>query len=67
MYGLDKGAKADQLADLLTDQDGHNHIAPEQLASQFDIPRDDAATLLSWIEVGVRFKEQALDSQAKLG
>lgn len=36
-------------------------VSAEDVAQRFGIPRDDAATLLAWINIGVRFKEENLD------
>lgn len=65
-YGLSKGEKADQLANLLTNTSENEHISPEAVAAQFDMPRHDASTLLSWVDVGLRFKEEALDANRNL-
>ena len=64
MHGLNKGKKADQLADLLTDT-SNDQVSPDTVAARFNIPRHDASTLLSWIDIGLRFKEQALDAANK--
>ena len=63
--GLDKGEKAGLLADFLTDQSQNAHITPEKLAEQFGIDRGDAATLLAWVNVALRFKEENLDRGEK--
>eukprot|EP00043_Microstomoeca_roanoka_P029494 m.22079 g.22079 ORF g.22079 m.22079 type:complete len:151 (-) comp9235_c0_seq1:28-480(-) len=63
-YGLDKGKKADLLADFLTNKSENESISPEQLAERFSIPKDDASTLLSWVNVALRFKEENLDGNA---
>ncbi|EGD77512.1 hypothetical protein PTSG_08610 [Salpingoeca rosetta] len=60
-YGLDKGDKADLLADFLTDSSQNKSISPDALAEKFDIPRGDASTLLAWVDVALRFKEANLD------
>eukprot|EP00730_Choanoeca_flexa_P015540 TRINITY_DN715_c0_g1_i1.p1 TRINITY_DN715_c0_g1~~TRINITY_DN715_c0_g1_i1.p1 ORF type:complete len:178 (+),score=29.26 TRINITY_DN715_c0_g1_i1:35-535(+) len=67
-YGLNKGDRADQLADLLTNAVEEVSIPAQKVADQFELPLADASTLLAWIDVGLRFKEQALDaSKAAFG
>lgn len=63
-HGLDKGDRADLLADFLTDAHTQPSVAPAALAGRFSIPEDDASTFLAWINVGVRFKETNMDPQA---
>eukprot|EP00049_Salpingoeca_infusionum_P018607 m.357967 g.357967 ORF g.357967 m.357967 type:complete len:204 (+) comp18000_c0_seq1:1104-1715(+) len=60
-YGLDKGDKVDLLADFLTDSQQNQALSPAQLAEKFDIPPQEASTLLAWVDVGLRFKERNLD------
>eukprot|EP01147_Barroeca_monosierra_P009682 gene9683-1893_t len=60
-YGLDKGEKADLLADFLTNSAENSSISPQLLAERFNISREDASTLLAWVEIAVRFKEANLD------
>eukprot|EP00055_Hartaetosiga_balthica_P015028 m.86385 g.86385 ORF g.86385 m.86385 type:complete len:160 (-) comp8757_c4_seq1:823-1302(-) len=62
-YGLDKGNKADLLADFLTDASSHKHISKDHLASKFSIPREEASTLLAWVDIALRFKEDNLDKK----
>eukprot|EP00056_Hartaetosiga_gracilis_P014536 m.240806 g.240806 ORF g.240806 m.240806 type:complete len:159 (+) comp16096_c0_seq1:80-556(+) len=62
-YGLDKGNKADLLADFLTDATGNAHILPKELATKFSIPQEEASTLLAWVDVALRFKEENLDKK----
>jgi hypothetical protein len=63
-HGLDKGDKAERLADFLTDTEAQDTITAQELGQRFDIPQDDASTFLAWINVGLRFKETNMDPQS---
>jgi len=67
-YDLNKGDKADKLADYLTDStEGRTHVTPEQLGKEFGMSEEDANTFLAWIQIGVAFKEGYIDPHMQPG
>lgn len=63
-HGFDKGSRADEIADFLTGDEVQT-VTPSEFATRFNIPVEDAGTFLAWINIGVSFKEQALDPHSK--
>jgi len=61
-YGLDAPDKADKLSAFLTFT-GHDGgtITPPMVAKEFGMHEEDAKTFLSWVQQGVKFKEENLD------
>lgn len=63
-YKLDEDAKATEISQLLTS--GQKITAPD-FAEKFGMDMQEAVVFLEWIQVGVRFKEQTIDTAKKAG
>lgn len=61
-YGLDSEDKAERLSAFMTfDQHDGGTITPSMLEAEFGLTDADAKTFLSWVQVGVKFKQENLD------
>ncbi|KNC77858.1 hypothetical protein SARC_09689, partial [Sphaeroforma arctica JP610] len=62
-YELFHEERAGIIADFLTTLDGGS-VSAEGFAEQFGMNRAEAVIFLSWINVGIKFKEASMDGQA---
>ena len=60
-YNLDKGEKAAEIAKYLTGS--KKIINAKEFATLFAMSEDDALVFLSFIEKGIKFKEETLDKK----
>jgi len=63
-YKLMEGDRADEIADFLTSGDTRS-VSAEEFGKKYDMEVDDAGVFLAWINVGIGFKEEAIDPNAK--
>ena len=57
-YGFDQGAKSDEIADFV---ESHAHaVTCAAFAARFGTSDEDADTFLTWLNVGLAFREQYL-------
>lgn len=68
-YGLDRDDKASEIAELLTQStaDDDTAVSAPAFATKFGMKLEEAVVFLEWIKVGVRFKEQSIDTAKKSG
>lgn len=64
-YGLDKGRKAEEISSYLTDARTKEKVSPEEFGEQFGMSSDEASTFLSFVHIGLRFKEDVLDGSSQ--
>jgi hypothetical protein len=65
-YNLKTEEKSTEIAELLTTS-GENNVTAQQFADQFGMDVQEAVVFLEWVKVGVKFKEQAIDTAKKAG
>mmetsp|Transcript_13800 Transcript_13800/g.37048 ORF Transcript_13800/g.37048 Transcript_13800/m.37048 type:complete len:105 (+) Transcript_13800:1017-1331(+) len=58
-YALSEDAKASEIADFLTQTAGETRVSAEQFAAKFGMSASEARIFLSWIHVGIKFKEES--------
>lgn len=61
-YGLDEESKAGEVADFLTRHDKPS-VSAGEFAKLFGMEEEEAVTFLSFIERGLRFKQDHLDQE----
>jgi MYND finger len=67
-YKLDRDDKATEIAELLTqNNENGTAVSAPAFATKFGMKLEEAVVFLEWIKVGVRFKEQAIDTAKKSG
>ncbi len=66
-YGLDSPKNAEKIADLLSNKAANEGVSAPQFAEMFDMRTEEAVVFLEWIKVGVKFKEEVLDSSKNFG
>ncbi len=66
-YGLDSPKNAEKIADLLSNKAANEGVSAPQFAKMFGMRTEEAVVFLEWIKVGVKFKEEVLDSSEKSG
>lgn len=63
-YGLNSEAKAAEISDFLTgahaDSVQGEVVTPEIFSEKFGVPPEEAAHVLEFVNIGVRFKDQQL-------
>ncbi|CAJ1942406.1 unnamed protein product [Cylindrotheca closterium] len=64
-YKLDDPKKAEGIAELLTNQD--SGVSAPAFAEKFGMQVEEAVVFLEWIKVGIKFKEEAIDTAKKAG
>ena len=64
-YNLKTEEKSTEIAELLTS--GENTVTAQQFADKFGMDVQEAVVFLEWVKVGVKFKEQAVDTAKKAG
>ncbi|KAL7516193.1 hypothetical protein ACHAWX_001235 [Stephanocyclus meneghinianus] len=66
-YGLDNAEKAGQIAELLANADANEGVSAPEFAEMFRMSTEEAVVFLEWIKVGIKFKEETLDTARKAG
>lgn len=56
--------RADEISSILT---SGKEVSADAFAEQFGMPVQEAIVFLEWIQVGVRFKEQSIDTAKNAG
>jgi len=64
-YKLDAPDKAEAIAELLTNQ--NDGVSAPAFAEKFGMNVEEAVVFLEWIKVGIKFKEEAIDTAKKAG
>ena len=64
-YGLDSPSKAEQIADMIAGNQGG--VSAPSFAKMFGMSTEEAVVFLEWIKVGVKFKEETLDTAKQAG
>mmetsp|Transcript_13017 Transcript_13017/g.30820 ORF Transcript_13017/g.30820 Transcript_13017/m.30820 type:complete len:111 (+) Transcript_13017:146-478(+) len=64
-YKLDAPDKAESIAELLTNQD--SAVSAPAFAEKFGMKVEEAVVFLEWIKVGIKFKEESIDTAKKAG
>jgi len=60
-YNLFSEDKAGEIADLLTGGAGLSKVSPKDFATKYGMEEEEAEVFLKWIQMGVHFKEEAID------
>eukprot|EP00956_Cyclotella_meneghiniana_P002644 scaffold3137_cov35-Cyclotella_meneghiniana.AAC.3 len=66
-YGLDNPAQAEKIADLLANTNANEGVSAPKFATLFGMTVEEAVVFLEWIKVGIKFKEETLDTAKKAG
>jgi hypothetical protein len=66
-YGLDNPKKAEQIAELLANTDANEGVSAPEFAKMFGMSTTEAVVFLEWIKVGIKFKEETLDTAKAAG
>jgi hypothetical protein len=64
-YNLHTEERSSEIAELLTG--GENSVSAAEFAEKFSMSVEDSVVFLEWVKVGVRFKEQSIDTAKKAG
>lgn len=59
-YGLKTPEKANEVADFLTKHHG-KELSPKEFSKLFNMDEKDATVFLSFIAIGIKFKEKHID------
>eukprot|EP00580_Thalassiosira_gravida_P009865 CAMPEP_0201647910 /NCGR_PEP_ID=MMETSP0493-20130528/36658_1 /ASSEMBLY_ACC=CAM_ASM_000838 /TAXON_ID=420259 /ORGANISM="Thalassiosira gravida, Strain GMp14c1" /LENGTH=147 /DNA_ID=CAMNT_0048123429 /DNA_START=30 /DNA_END=473 /DNA_ORIENTATION=- len=70
-YKLDSPSQAEKIAELLSNSsvanNGEKGVSAPDFAKMFGMRTEEAVVFLEWIKVGVKFKEETLDTAKKAG
>lgn len=66
-YKLNTEEKSEEIAEFLTSKDSDNKVSAPGFAEKFGTSVAEAVVFLEWIKVGVKFKEQSIDTAKKAG
>jgi len=67
-YQLDAPDKADAIVEMLTAQTGQEEgLTAPFFAEKFGTDVEEAVVFLEWIKLGLKFKEEAIDTAKKAG
>lgn len=64
-YNLKTEEKSTEIAELLTG--GENSVTPQAFAERFGMDIQEAVVFLEWVKIGVKFKEQSVDTANEAG
>jgi hypothetical protein len=64
-YNLQTDEKSTEIAELLTS--GTDKVTAPEFAKKFGMDVEEAVVFLEWINTGVKFKEQTIDTAKKAG
>jgi len=66
-YGLSSPANAEKIANMLADTGANERVSAPKFAKMFGMSTTEAVVFLEWIKVGIKFKEETLDTAKKAG
>lgn len=66
-YGLSTPENAEKIANLLADTSANEGVSAPSFAEMFGMSTTEAVVFLEWIKVGIKFKEETLDTAKKAG
>ena len=66
-YALNTEEKSEEIAEFLTSKDAENEVSAPGFAEKFGMAVEEAIVFLEWIKVGVKFKEESIDTAKKAG
>ena len=66
-YGLSTPENAEKIANMLADTGANEGVSAPKFAEMFGMSTTEAVVLLEWIKVGIKFKEETLDTAKKAG
>lgn len=66
-YGLDTPQNAERIANMLANTGANEGVSAPEFARMFGMSTEEAVVFLEWIKVGVKFKEETLDTAKKAG
>ena len=66
-YGLTSPEQAEKIANLLANTDANEGVSAPKFAEMFGMTVTEAVVFLEWIKVGIKFKEETLDTAKKAG
>lgn len=66
-YGLSSPQQAEKIANLLANTGANEGVSAPAFAEMFGMTTTEAVVFLEWIKVGVKFKEETLDTAKKAG
>ena len=66
-YGLTSPEQAEKIANLLANTDANEGVSAPSFAEMFGMTVTEAVVFLEWIKVGIKFKEETLDTAKKAG
>ena len=66
-YSLNTEEKSEEIAEFLTSKDKDNKVSAPGFAEKFGMAVEEAIVFLEWIKVGVKFKEESIDTAKKAG
>ncbi|MEA2037829.1 MAG: hypothetical protein U9O94_10065 [Nanoarchaeota archaeon] len=61
-YNLNSEKKAEEIAEFLTKDSGKN-VSPKEFSKLFEMSEKEAEIFLSFIEKGIKFKEDNIDKR----
>ena len=62
---MDSPDQAEKISEMLADTDGG--VSAPEFARMFGMSTTEAVIFLEWIKVGIKFKEETLDTAKKSG
>ena len=66
-YQLDADEKAEEISTFLTSSSNDSKVTAPQFAQKFGTTEAEAVVFLEWINIGVKFKQQTLDTAKQSG
>ncbi|KAL7441999.1 hypothetical protein ACHAXM_008203 [Skeletonema potamos] len=66
-YGLSTPQNAEKIANLLADTGANEGVSAPKFAEMFGMSTTEAVVFLEWIKVGIKFKEETLDTAKRAG
>ncbi len=66
-YGLSSPQNAEKIANLLADTGANEGVSAPKFAEMFGMSTTEAVVFLEWIKVGIKFKEETLDTAKRAG
>ena len=66
-YGLTTPENAEKIANMLADTGANEGVSAPKFAEMFGMSTTEAVVFLEWIKVGIKFKEETLDTAKAAG
>ena len=66
-YGLTTPENAEKIANMLADTGANEGVSAPKFAEMFGMTTTEAVVFLEWIKVGIKFKEETLDTAKAAG